>query len=421
MLAIVLMTLRAFALARRRIAEADTIAHGSDDPTALANAALVRGWIEFVTGALDDAQQSMQQAAAAFESIGDMHGWSGASCLLYWIFYCKADFAALATLAADMVRIGQDAGDPYLTYFGQDGLGLLALTAGPLDEAAMHLSAACDVAARISSFRCQAGTGGLLGKCRLRQGRLTEAAAVLTAAIGLIEAKHLRGEWSADPLNAFAELCLVNVDRLSGAPRRTALRTASRACAQALRCTRDAATWLPETLRLHGTLAWLSGNTPAAQGRWRKSLATAEGLGMVVERARTLLEMGSRLGDVSLIDEATGVFAQTGARVDLAFSVHARAKMATASGADAGSALQRYDQAIALLDEVQAEYALGVACRQRARLHEQTGHLDLARTDLAQARRCFTAVGAATEQAEAEQETIALGTDGVKQNPQSLR
>src|SRR6266567_1001627 len=115
-------------------------------------------------------------------------------------------------------------------------------------------------------------------KQTLRQGRLTEAAAILKAAIGLIEAKHLRGEWSADPLNAFAELCLVNVVRLSGAPRRKALRTASRACAKALRCTRDAATWLPETLRLHGTLAWLSGDTTSAHGRWRKSLATAEGL-----------------------------------------------------------------------------------------------------------------------------------------------
>src|SRR5207237_7557703 len=88
-LALVLMTLRAFALARRRLAEADTLAHGSDDPTAIANAALVRGWIEFVTGALDEAQQSLQQAAAAFDGIGEIQGWVAASCLLYWSFYCK--------------------------------------------------------------------------------------------------------------------------------------------------------------------------------------------------------------------------------------------------------------------------------------------------------------------------------------------
>jgi class 3 adenylate cyclase/tetratricopeptide (TPR) repeat protein len=412
-LAVVLMTLRAFAMARRRIAEAAAIAYGSDDPAAIAIAALGRGLIEFFTGALDEALQSLQQSAAAFDGIGDIRGWGGPSGFICWVFYRQADFAALATLAADIVRRGQDAGDPHVTSGGQNGLGLLALTVGPLDEAATHLSAVCDVSARISSFRMQAVTGGTLGKCHLRQGRLTEAAAILKASIGLMEAKNLRGVWSwANLLNPFAELCLVNVGRLSGAPRRQALRTASRACAKALRCTRNAVTWLPETLRLYGTLAWLSGDITAAHRRWRKSLATAEGLGMPIERARTLLEMGSRLGDAALMDEATGVFAQTGARVDLAFSLRARARMAAASGADAGSALQRYDQAIALLDEVKAEYALGVACRQRARLHEQGGRLDLARTDLAQAWSCFAAVGATGEQAEVEQETIALERDG---------
>ena len=255
----------------------------------------------------------------------------------------------------------------------------------------------------------QASVGGFLGKCRLRQGRLREAAAILQEAIGLIEARNLRGVWSAEPLNAFAEFCLIEAGRLAGAPRRQALRAASRACAKALRCTRDAVTWLPETLRLHGTLAWLSGDTTSAHERWQKSLETAEKLRLTVERARTLLEMGDRLGDVALVDEATRVFEQTGAKVDLAFSLHARARMAAESGADVGSTLQRYDQAIAALDEVKAEYELGVACRQRAHLHKQLGRLDQARADLVQARSCFAAVGAAVEQADVEQEAIALG------------
>src|SRR5207249_1604328 len=111
--------------------------------------------------------------------------------------------------------------------WGQNGLGLRVLTTGPLDEAITYLSAAYDVTGRISNFRLQAIVGGLLGKCRLRQGRLAEAAGILQEAIGLIKAKNLRGEWSAEPLNAFAELCLADVDRLSGAPQRNALRTAN--------------------------------------------------------------------------------------------------------------------------------------------------------------------------------------------------
>jgi hypothetical protein len=92
-------------------------------------------------------------------------------------------------------------------------------------------------------------------------------------------------------------------------------------------------------------------------------------------RARTLLEMGHRLGDGALVDEARQVFEQTGARVDLAFALHVRAEMTLTSGADMDAALQRFDQAIAALDEVKAECELGVACRQRARLHAQLGQV----------------------------------------------
>jgi class 3 adenylate cyclase/tetratricopeptide (TPR) repeat protein len=406
-LAFILMTLRAFTLARGRLAEAATLVQRSDDPAATAMVALTRGWLAFVTGSLDVGLATLQQSAATFHRIGDIRAWGATSFLVCWILSCRAACTAIAPLASDMLRIGQDAGDPFVASWGQNGLGLRALITGPLDEAATHLAASYEVTGRISSYRMHAGTGVLLAKCRLRQGRLTEAAGILDEAIGLIEAKHLRGEWLADPLNAFAALCLLKADRLAGTLQRQALRIASRACTKALRCTRDAVPWLPETLRLHGTLAWLSGAPKTAHRRWRQSLATAERLGLVLEQARTLLEMGDRLGDASLVDEATGVFVQTGARVDLAFSLLARARRASASGTDLSATLQRYDQAIAVLAEVQVEYALGGAYRQRARLHEQADRLDLARADLAQARRCFAAVGAA-EQAEVEQEATAL-------------
>jgi len=121
-----------------------------------------------------------------------------------------------------------------------------------------------------------------------------------------------------------------------------------------------------------------------------------------------LLEMGHRLGDVALVDEATQVFEQTGARVDLAFALHARAEMAPSSGADVDAALQRFDQAIAALAEVRAEYALGAACRQRARLYAQLGRPDQARADLATARSCFSAVGAARDLTDVEHQSVPL-------------
>ena len=408
-LGVILITLRAFTLARRRLDEADAIARRSADPAAIAMTVFGRGWLDFVTGSLDDARASFQRSAAAFNSIGDVRGWGGPCCLLYWVFYWRAEFASIGELAANMLGTGQRAGDPHLTSWGQNGLGLLALTVGPLDEAAAHLSAVCDLTGRISSFRMQAGAGGLLAICRLRQGRLTEAAAAVATSLALIEARNLRGEWSADPLNAFAELCLARAARLTGAPRREALRAARRACAKALRCTRHAVAWLPATERLRGTLAWLSRDPRSARARWRASLAAAEGLGMVLERARTLLEIGQWSRDVALVDEALGVFDRIGARVDSAFALHARARVGSVAGAHDAAALEDYDRAIAALDEVKAEYELGVACRSRARLHQGLGHLDLTRADLARARDCFAATGAAEDLAAVKGEASALG------------
>jgi tetratricopeptide (TPR) repeat protein len=388
------------------VTEAVAIAQDSNHPAAVGPAVFARGWLQWSAGSLDESAQSFAQSAAAYEGIGDIRRWGGATGCLFWSIYQRADFAAAAKLATDLVRVGQNAGDPHVVSWGEEALGALGLAVGPLDEAESHLLRFHDMCIEISSFRMQAGAGGYLGKSHLRQGRLREAATILREAIDLNDARKLRGKWSGEPLNAFAELCLVEASRLSGAPRRQAIRTAGRACDNALRCN---PAWLPEALRLHGTLAWLSGDTTAARERWQKSLETAEKLRLTVERARTLLEMGDRLTDVALVDEATRVFEQAGARVYLAFGLHARARMERESGTDIDSTLQRYDQAIAALAEVKAEYALGVARRQRAQLHKQLGRLDQARADLAQARSCFAAVGAAVEQADVEQEAIALG------------
>jgi hypothetical protein len=104
-----------------------------------------------------------------------------------------------------------------------------------------------------------------LSDSAIRSGRLAEAASVLKQSLDLIEAKGFRGEWSSDPLNGFAELCLIEAGRLSGAARRQAMRRAARACDKALACTRKARLWLPETCRLQGILAWLSGDASTAR------------------------------------------------------------------------------------------------------------------------------------------------------------
>jgi class 3 adenylate cyclase/tetratricopeptide (TPR) repeat protein len=391
-LALVLITYRAFALAGRRIAEAEAIAQRSADPGAIALAAFLRGWLGLVTGALDKSLAALQTSAATHHRIGDIRGWASACIFTYWIHYWRGEFAPVADLATEMVRMGEQAGEPHVTSWGRNGLGLRAISVGPLAEAATLLTAVYDVSARTSSFRMQVGVGGLLGKIRLRQGRLREAAAILAVSIRLIETKRLRGEWSADPLNAVTELHLGEAERLTGAARQRALRAAARACAKAFRCTRYAATWLPETQRLQGTLAWLAGDHSTAGRRWQQSIRTAERVGMPVERARTLLELGIRREDVSAIAEARSVFERTGARVDLAFALHAQARLAREPRSNIAASIEGYNRAIAELDEVGAEYALGNACRERAQLLSQLGRHNEARSDLERAQSYLTSL-----------------------------
>ena len=306
-----------------------------------------------------------------------------------------------------MVEVGAGAGDPHVQCWGHHGLGVVRVTTGPLDEVAAHLSRARELCITITSYRFQVGIDAQLGKCQLRRGRLNEAEASLNESMALIESKGLRGMWSSDTFNGCAGLWLAKAARLKGTGRRKALGEARRACRRAWRCTRDAVGWLPETQRLQGTLAWLSGKPAKAHAHWRTSLATAERGGMPIERARTLLEMGARLGDGTLVEEARRVFDETGANVDLAFSLHVLACM-TAVGADAASAIPQYDQAIAALDIVKAEYNLGLACQERAQLFAKLGRHDEAKADLIRARQCYAAIEADAEKIEVEKLALTM-------------
>jgi tetratricopeptide (TPR) repeat protein len=292
----------------------------------------------------------------------------------------------------ELVKVGEDASDPHVQCWGHNGLGTLKGAIGPLDEAAASLSRTIELSIKITSLRFQTGAGGALGRCRLRQGREAEAEALLLSSLNLAKAKNLRGVWSSDIYIGLTELWLNRAEREKGALRRGPLRQARKFARLAYGCTRDGVGWFPATLRLLGRLAWLTGDVRSARQHWERSLAVAQSAGNALERSRTLLEMGVRLGDTALIEHARHMFEQSGARVDLAFCLHALARIAAATPADTGEALQHYDHAIAALDAVKAEYNLGLACRERAELLTKHGRHHEARADLQRADQCFAAV-----------------------------
>jgi tetratricopeptide (TPR) repeat protein len=401
-LGIVLMLLGRLRLAHRHALKAKSIAEDASAPAAIAFSQFTCAWVALTAGSLSEADQTYEQATSSYAAIGDLRGRCGAAAMRIWALLHRAEFAQALALAEDVVRVGEGAGDPHAMSYGLNSLGVLGITIGPLDEAERNLERDRDVTLRVSSHRMHASACGLLGKCYLRQGRLRSASRILHETMRLIEAKRMYDIFTTDAVTGFTELWLVEAAGLTGTSRRTALRRAERACAAALRLSRKSAVaWRPEAIRLHGTLAWMCGSRRQAITRWQRSIAAAETMGMPVERARTLLEMGNRRGDFALVEEARGVFYSTGAKVDLAFARHDLSRMAAVSDFNAVTVLALYEQAIAGLSEVKAEGRIGLACQERAQLLLQAGRHEEARSDLARARHSLAAVSADAERTKA--------------------
>jgi hypothetical protein len=75
---------------------------------------------------------------------------------------------------------------------------------------------------------------------------------------------------------------------------------------------------MPEALRLQGTCEWLKGKSGPAQKGWDQSLKMAQAQGQRYDEGLTLLEMGRRLGNRSVLEKAVTILSETGAEWDLA-------------------------------------------------------------------------------------------------------
>ncbi len=394
-LGFVFMMFDARHLARRYHTEAGAIAQRTHNPSAIAWAWFALGFLDFYEGLWDECESVLRKAATAYREAGDIHGWGAPTIFLSTLAYLRGNLPLAETLTVELVRLGQDAADPQVAAWGFQDLGRQELARGPLNEAVANLRVAEGLAAKIPAWGTLVIARALLGKCYVLQGKLGDSLAVIREALHIIKFKKLHSAFDqVEVLTALATVNLELADRLKGSPRRTAMRDARRACHKALRCARQMPSLLPEALRLHGTLDWLSGNQAAAQKHWRESIAVAEKFAFPIERARTMLEIGHRTSGIDLIEQASEVFRQTGAKVFLAFALHSLAQLHSRSSTDTASAILNYTKAVAALKEVKADYELALACRQCARLQEQLGQNAEARANLEKAKELFIACGA---------------------------
>jgi tetratricopeptide (TPR) repeat protein len=300
---------------RRGLSQADQIG----DPRAIGYAYLAHGLLDFWRGRWDECLHMFRRSAAAHREVGDLHFGAvptmfSALCVLY-----KGDVSHAATLASELQQVGRDCNDPQIDCWAAIALGSLQLMRGALDEAEGTIRKGLNASIRISDAREQTWLMGLLGKCLLQQGRIDNAMSILSEGIAVIEQKRLRGTPEcAEALTGMAEACLVALERSDRASRPHALRNARTACRHALLSARRTLAWMPQAMRLYGTLAWESGNPSAAQHRWRHSLVLAEQWRFPVQHALTLLEMGRKMEDGALLDEANEALSRLEAKVPLA-------------------------------------------------------------------------------------------------------
>lgn len=369
-------TFNARRLARRYHLRALDIAQRSNNASAIAFALFAFGFLDLYEGRWDECDAHLGQAGKVYRKAGDVHSWGGAVVMHAFVIYFRGDLPRIAALGSELLRVGQDAADPFITMMGFHLKGFYGLVRGPLDQAIVNLREGQALAAKTLVWNNYLHQRCLHAKCLVLQGKLDEAMALFDEALRVKQEEKLRDPFDLVELRTALAFCRVAMaERQGSSARSTTMRNARLACDEAVRGTRIMPGWLPEALRLRGTVAWLSGDRAGAQKYWQESIAVAEQSDFPIERARAVLEMGDRTGEVALVEQAIVVFREFEAKVFLAFALHALARLNAQSVPETTAMIERYTEAITALEEVNAEYDLAVAVRARAQLQEQLGHM----------------------------------------------
>jgi tetratricopeptide (TPR) repeat protein len=356
-------------IARMYHTRAAPLARDTNNPSAIAFAWFSLGFLDFYDGRWDDSESNLRKGAVTYRDSGDIRRWGGAILMLSFITSRRGKLEETRTLAADLAGAGRDAADPQLTSWGLQVQAYAELETGPLDEAIANMRRGVALASKIHAWDNFLYPSSLLCKALVYQGRLEEAVAVLEEAQGVMKATHLSRPFDqVELLTGSATVKLAIVEQSEGVTRDKAVREARTACRKALRCARVQPYWLPQGLRLQGTACWLAGKRKAAHKHWKESLKAADNSGFPLERARTLMELGERVGDIEALEQAAVVFKENGARVFLALTLHRLARVRKLNSTLSDRVVPDYEKALSALEAVNAEHDFERASQELERL-----------------------------------------------------
>jgi class 3 adenylate cyclase/tetratricopeptide (TPR) repeat protein len=267
-----------------------------------------------------DWQKSLQHAQRAAEiakSSGDLRSWGSGMDLTAWAYQSQGNLAEAGEFSQEMIEVAEQGSDSQVLCWGLLGLGVTKKRQGRIDEAIKDLEKAINISEEVPDYHTQVAASGWLGRCYTAKGELEQALAVLETSQevlstqGVIIEKALLG-------NGFSETYLAAAERSTGVDRQEWLKNSKRSCKYSLKAAKIYRPPLMDAQLFQGRYEWLRGNSSAAQKWWRKALAEARQKSDRYEQGIIHLEIGSRLGDHSHLEQAQAILAEVGAQFDLA-------------------------------------------------------------------------------------------------------
>ena len=272
-------------LGRFYVGRGFALAEEVGEPNVLAAAHWRLGLHELFVGEWDTSLEHLFTSARLNLSLGDLHDWGAAMHMASALLLDQGEPSAALSLAAELVRLGQEAGDSWVETLGHMVTGEVLYQQGAFAEAERRLRPAADALVAAPDLFNASRAGGRLGHCYLRLGDVDQAVATLEDHRHRIAAHHLRSIWCRNVWTGLAAAGLLIAEQAAESGRERALNEAKEACDAVLKHAKVDRGALCAGYRTRGTYEWLAGHRRKAEGWWRKSLAVAEDLGARYEEA----------------------------------------------------------------------------------------------------------------------------------------
>jgi tetratricopeptide (TPR) repeat protein len=304
---------------RRRAIE---IARRLDRPLDLAWVLEIRGLYDMGVGSWDECRRALEEAVAICDRLGDRRHWAESQALLAAVLFYQGELAESDRMGLRLEEEGQHA-DGHM-----QGNGLLAQIRAawmPQGKLADTIHAAETV---LGLYPDEMDPGSkvwaqaLVALAHLRLGSLEPARQAAEQTMNLIARFNPTAFWTIEGYGLLAEVYLSLWEREVSSPSggQQYARPAQDACSRLRSFARVFPAAKPYAMRWYGLYHWLAGRPSRAFVYWRKSLASAEQMGIPYQCALAHYEMGRHQSGTERQEHlrvACEIFAAIGADYDL--------------------------------------------------------------------------------------------------------